>query len=367
MLKANSKTAAAYCNVIGQSEPQPSYSPNGIYIGKTQVYKIPFFLDGDSLINPHVSVIGTTGSGKTYLVKSMITKLRMERGFDVLIIDWSSEYSDAVTFMSGRVWGGAEASCVRAGSLLSGVNSVDLSSIENELERAKIAQSVLAGVRAFMLSMEPAERVQKILVVDEAWKLPDLGKSLGKFFREGRKFGFMVVAATQLVDDVNNEVLANAACSFIFRLQGSCNLDGLVSSGLLEQRHTGKVQALGRGSCIVSLIYRNGYAPKRFVIEKVDGFHFKSYSIKSDSMGIKVTTGKLDSAVRLLGFGPEETMRIAKFFEDNAKGVDLVQLVGFLMGLGIGRANIVSFLRALGVPDMPTALAIESLKGVEFA
>ena len=367
MLKANSKTAAAYCNVIGQSEPQPGTRPNGVYMGKTKVYKLPFFLDGDVLINPHVSVIGTTGSGKTYLVKSMITKLRMEKGFDILIIDWSSEYSDAVAFMSGRVWGGGEASCAGAGSLLSGVNSVDLSSIENESERAKVAQSVLAAVRTFMLSMEPAGLVRKILVVDEAWKLPDLGQSLGRFFREGRKFGFMVVAATQLVGDVNNEVLSNAACSFIFRLQGSCNLDGLVSSGLLEQRHVGAAQSLDRGSCIVSLIYKNGYAPKRFVIDKVDGFHFRRYSIKSDSMGIKVTTGKLDSAVRLLRFGPEEAVRVAKFFEDNAKGVDLAQLIGFLVGLGIGRANVVSFLRALGVPDAPTALAMESLKGVEFA
>ena len=368
-MKTNSKALAPYCSIFSQSEPvmDDNQSPQGTYVGNTALYGTPFFLDTDALVNPHVSVIGMTGSGKTYMVKSIVTKLSIEKHYGILIIDWNSEYTDSVEFLCGKVWRVSSAEELpSADALFSGVNSIDLSYVETDAGKVGLAQAVLEKTRSFMLSIAPGTGTSRVLVIDEAWKLTDLERSLGRLFREGRKFGFMIVAATQLVNDVNNEVLANAACSFVFRLQGSQNLDGLVSSGLLEQEFVSHAKSLDRGGCIVSLIYRSGTAPKRFLIKRVHGFDFRVYTIRGNSMATNISMRKLQSVLDAMHFGNDASMQITKFFESNAKGVDLSQLVGFLFGIGLERPGIFAILRELGVNDRSIAVSIESLKGVEF-
>ncbi len=365
IIKTDSKAVALQCTVISQSEPEADMQCDGVYLGKTLKYRLPFFLDNTKLVNPHVSVIGMTGSGKTYLVKSLLAGLNIWRDYSVLIIDWNSEYTDVVEFLGGRVW---KVACVAdlpaIEHLVEGVESVDLSAARGDTEKVEIAKSVLSAVRRFVLSLKPGYDTKRVLVVDEAWKLANLAQDLGKLFREGRKFGLMVVAATQLVGDVNNEVLSNAACSFVFRLQGSDNLNGLVSSGLLGQDYTLAAQTLDRGSCIVSLIYNKGSSPKRFMIGRVHGFDFRTYAICGGSMTVKVSVRKLSSVLESMGFGSDTAMRIEKFFAENSGGVDIAQLVGFLFGAGLARADVFAFLRSLGVRDRSIAIAIESLKGV---
>ncbi len=370
IMKTNSKALAPYCGIFYPSEPEmdDDSSVCGVYIGKTSFYKVPFFLDTNKLVNPHISIIGMTGSGKTYMIKSIVAKLCVEKHYGILIIDWNSEYTDLVNFLGGKVWRpSGEGELPDANILLSGMNSIDPSSIETDSGKVALVQVVLERIRSFMLSIEPGTDTNKVLVVEEAWKLANMEHSLGRLFREGRKFGFMIVAATQLVNDVNNEILANAACNFVFRLQGSQNLDSLVSSGILEQRFLQTAQSLDRGSCIVSLVYRSGTVPKRFLIDKVHGFSFGTYAITGGSMATNISMRKLQLVLDEMHFGNNAGMQITKFFEDNAKGVDLPQLVGFLFETGLKRHDIFALLRELGVRDYSIALSIESLKGVEFA
>jgi len=367
IIKTDSKAVALQLAVMDQSEPEADLSCDGVYVGKTLRYRLPFFLDNTKLVNPHVSVVGMTGSGKTYLVKSLLAGLSVDRHYSVFIIDWNSEYSDMVEFLCGRVWKAVRAADLPAiEHLVEGVNSVDLSAAPSDTEKAALAGVMLSMVRKFILSLRPGSDTKMVLVVDEAWKLANLKQDLGKLFREGRKFGLMVIAATQLVGDVNNEVLSNAACSFVFRLQGSDNLNGLVSSGLLEPGHTAVAQTLERGSCIVSLIYRGGSAPRRFMLEHVHGFDFRTYTIRGGSMTVNVSVRKLGSVLGSMGFGGDATMRIERFFAENSGGVDIARLVGFLFGVGLGRADVFTFLRAIGIKDRSIAVAIEAIRGVAF-
>ena len=46
---------------------------DGIYLGKP-AFSNPVFWDFRKLINPHISIVGITGSGKSYLVKSFLTR-----------------------------------------------------------------------------------------------------------------------------------------------------------------------------------------------------------------------------------------------------------------------------------------------------
>ena len=367
-IKSNSKRAAQYCRVLGMTEPAlDDCAVDGIYVGRTKLYKMPFFLEPDKLVNPHISVLGMTGSGKTYLVKSLVARLGLAKMHGILIIDWIGEYTDVVEFLCGKVRPiGTAGDLGEMSDLTCGVNSLDLSGMGSDAEKKVAAGEILNRLHSFMLSLTPGTETCRVLVVDEAWKLLNFEQSLGQLFREGRKFGFMIIAATQLVRDVNNEVLANAASSFVFRLQGTENLGSLITSGLIDQGYAEKVGGLNRGSCIVSLVHNNGTSPKRFLISEVYGLSFRGYFIKCGSMAVRITSSKLAELVDGMHLDNAARARITKFFDDNQKGADLTRLIGLLFDAGLERQDVVAFSRGLGIKDRSTALAIESLKGVKF-
>ena len=60
---------------------------------------------------------------------------------------------------------------------------------------------------------------ERMIVLDETWRLVRNSEEVGILFREGRKYGFSVIVATQLASDISNEVLSNAASVFLFRMQ----------------------------------------------------------------------------------------------------------------------------------------------------
>ena len=52
---SNSKKVAILLNPLKMSEPIPADTDfsEGIYIGKTVLYRLPFFLNTNRLVNPH--------------------------------------------------------------------------------------------------------------------------------------------------------------------------------------------------------------------------------------------------------------------------------------------------------------------------
>ncbi len=84
-----------------QSETFSSIS--GTYIGKTKTYGLPYFLDTDDALNGHITILGTTGSGKTYFLKSYVTRQSLKSNCALLIMDWNGEYNDLLDYLDGRV------------------------------------------------------------------------------------------------------------------------------------------------------------------------------------------------------------------------------------------------------------------------
>ena len=76
---------------------------NSIYIGRTRVMKVPFYWTYENLTNPHIAIVGITGAGKSYLVKSFLTRAAFVWNTNALIIDWSAEYVDWVQQAGGKV------------------------------------------------------------------------------------------------------------------------------------------------------------------------------------------------------------------------------------------------------------------------
>jgi DNA helicase HerA-like ATPase len=361
---SNSINAAKLLTVFMASEPAPEDDDitDGIYVGKTLVYNLPFFLNNSKLINPHISIVGMTGSGKSYLLKSMIMRMLISSKVNVLIIDWSSEYSQLVMGLGGNVRRDIDRNVRLVDFLCNRISSIDLSTIKDPSIAGCVARDILIEVSKSMSCSELNERVSWVIVIDEAWKLADYEKVLGRLFREGRKFGFSIIVATQLMKDVNNEILANAACSFVFRLQGSDNFDALSSSGLLKYNDVETVKSLKRGCCVVSMRNRSNFE-QNFVV-KVEGFSFKSYSLSFCGEKMKMSKESISNAISNMGIDTEGRLKLFRFFEDAGQSLDLVQVISMMMGLGVKRIDIISFFSELGVDEASVALSIESIKGV---
>jgi hypothetical protein len=76
---------------------------NSIYIGRTKLMKVPFYWTFEKLTNPHIAIVGVTGAGKSYLVKSFLTRAALVWNTNALIIDWAAEYVDWVRQAGGQV------------------------------------------------------------------------------------------------------------------------------------------------------------------------------------------------------------------------------------------------------------------------
>ena len=81
----------------------PKEQEYAIFLGETSVYRKPFFWIPDRLKNRNVFIIGTTGAGKSTTLYSWIDRAGIEGKANVLIIDFTGEYTEYVLDRGGRV------------------------------------------------------------------------------------------------------------------------------------------------------------------------------------------------------------------------------------------------------------------------
>lgn len=359
---SNSESASRSIPIVRPSELTQSFE-NGSYIGRTAIYKVPFFLDTKVLLNPHLTVIGMTGSGKTYFLKSYISRKGLS-GSSILIIDWNGEYDEIAAFLGGKVLNVApDTQSFDIEGLLGSVNSINISRIKDEAKRQSIANSIIDKIIETMHLMQIDDRRERIIVLDEAWKLLGSKNNLGQLFREGRKYGFSVVVSTQLASDIKNEIIANAGTIAIFRLQNNSDYSSLIASGIALAEHREALADLKQGSCMLRLSFRDSNAESRFFIKKVDGSDISIYTIRCGKMQLKVTRAKLAESNKLVE-SPEIRSKILNFIDANRGDIDLLGFIKFLIALGLERKDILPYLRELGLEDMVIVKAFTDAKSI---
>lgn len=450
-LKRNSNSKIASCSIYldKMSEPMLNGIGSGIYIGKTRIYKTPFFLDLNNTINRNIAVLGMSGSGKSYFMKSFIIRSNLERSSSVLIIDWNNEYSDVVKFLGGRTLtlgldmkinvfeiydlsntrnirniselisyslnlnskesyaiynkiistvGDKSTPAMNISSLikifrkeksalskklankllqlkhnpmfadktdfqlnlmLEGVTSIDFSMLKDDTERSETSRSILRIVVELMHSMginRASKNNERIIVLDETWRLIKNSEDIGILFREGRKYGFCVAVATQLVNDINNEILSNAATIFLFRLQSENDYKLLVDSGVINENDKQKLTQLSVGSCMISIVLKeNSGVISKFFLQRTDGINVQTYVIKSGLMKRIVSYRVFSESIEKLLVSNEAKTKIAYFVASSNNELEDTTLLKFLINLKIGRPEIVYCLRSLGLTDMEIA------------
>jgi hypothetical protein len=423
------------------SEPVTK-STNGIYLGKTMAYKLPFYLDRSVLINPHMAIIGMSGSGKSYFLKAIVTKSVIYHRASLLAIDWNDEYHELIEFLNGKVLsfgsdfrinvmdvysgslGGAsnitelidamlgldkeqrsslhglllslfsepvaknlsslariakDHDKVLAGRLaqlfgnpffadktefdmakvLDGIYSINLSTLRDNSQRAELVRFILRLVIDSMHKMEIGAEKQRILVLDESWRLLKNSDEVGILYREGRKYQLSVICATQMASDINNEIVANSGCLAFFRMQNENDYAIIENIGLIDSIAKATIGSLETGSCMLHLSYKeNKGQPSKFCIERILGTEFGRMLINGDSMRYELSYKKFLEITESLCEGTLKD-KAASFALQNRKGLDLTSFVRFLSEAGLDRPGIVCYLREIGIYDYDIVAAYE--------
>lgn len=334
----------------------------GVLIGRTETNFKPVILNFDALVNPHVYIAGMTGSGKTYLARSLMLRLCAELNCLVLMIDFTGEHANIggqneVILESNMI----EARIREAGSgiLYFGFKELD------EKEKVNSASYILDLIVKIMRrrSLESDNRI--FVILDEAWKLLGRAESLETLIREGRKYGVGLILASQMLDDANRKLVSNTASIFIFRINDRKSLENLAKNYNLNEAHMRKIQNLDVGSCLMVQVYKSELRDI-FVVRKVIGITFEKFIMinAGDEMNMEVSMDKLETGIRNL-CGDKADVLVSEIRRDNF--VELHSVIKKLITSGADRRAVLKLFRDFGMDDTELAdafaLAITTMGG----
>ena len=458
-------------------EPAPhllvSSPSESVYIGKTEFLRIPFFWNPEKLVNPHMCVVGITGSGKSYFVKTFITRANLAFGSGALIIDWAGEYSEWVRSAGGKVvplgpeglnlldLSGAsphsrisqvmssleiltdissfprqrsstsqamEQAYLRRGFSLSeprisskkaptlqdvikillrtgGKNSeeweaarrlkqlisssgnsfcsatidmgglissnlvcIDLHSLPTEQLRSLAGLAILQFIKERMRQQKYTQmrHPRLFVVVDEAWKIAaDERSDVVSIVREGRKYGFGLIVASQNPTDVSKSIFSNAGTVAAFRLTLSSERDYVRSSLSYSDFFERISHHLSVGQALFHLEFASpAPCPKTFLISRVEGEALLTHlHIRGGDMDLSFEKNELYSRLVSLGLSDRQATGAISEFERKSNTMRAHEFILSLERTGQSRASIISFLRECGAGERELLAVFSSLSG----
>ncbi len=329
-------------------EAAAAAAENGILIGASGAYSMPFFLDTSALMNPHIFITGMTGSGKTYLTRSLMIKLHALLDCTLVVIDLTGEYR-----ATARLFGAREAAPRELSSLLgSGERQlvyVGLAGL-GEAGKSRGAATALAHLARRMRRGAIGEKRRVFVILDEAWKLVGRKGALETMIREGRKYGLGVVAASQLLSDLDAAFLSNIATIFAFRVQDRDSLGVLQRDYGLGDGEIAGVQNLQLGSCLVIQVRKHGER-SAFFIRRVIGAEAETAARISigEDVHVEIGIGAIEEMARG-AIGRERAGAMAARLRERGE-VRLECLIRELLDSGGEAIAILRELRRLGIDE----------------
>jgi hypothetical protein len=439
-------------------------------VGKTKFLRVPYFWDPKKLVNPHICVVGITGSGKSYFVKTFITRAGIVFGSGAVIIDWAGEYSEWVRSAGGTVLAlgqdginllelaGAsphariaqvmsaleiltdissfpsqksitidalEKAYARRGfdlakpgqkktpptledlvrtisgssskrnsdsreasrrikSLLASSGSafckasidlgslvskklvcIDLHSLPTEQLRSLAGLAILQFIKEKMrASAYSSVRVPKLFVVaDEAWKVAaDERSEIVSIVREGRKYGFSLIIASQNPTDIHKSIFSCAGTVAAFRLTLASERDYLRSSLSYSDFFENESHGLSVGQALFHLEFsEQSSCPKNFLIGKIDGEEMlEIFRVIGGGMEISLEKGEMARRLLSQGLTERQASLILSEFERGNFTLEAGRFISLLEKTGQSRASAISLLREMGASERELLAVLSS-------
>lgn len=358
---SNSNIIAGFMPIFQPNEDAGSISKSvGVPIGFSERYSSLFRLDLNAPENPHVSIIGMTGSGKTHLIKTIISGTALLSEEVQIIIDWNGEYVELSLELGGLVIDFALTDRLKRTMIENPSYKITCFNLSNldESNRRKIASEILKQTLIYSKSKGFSKKVETLIFVDEAWKLLD-SESITAIFREARKYGLSIIAASQMLRDISNEIVANSATLFVFRLQNPVDFDALKSLNIFEKIGIDRIKDFGVGECAVLASPRSGLKCE-VVLKVLDLTNLKTYYIHASGVD-KLVSEK--SIKRISGrLGISESM-VSEAIAMSVKGrrIDAAKMSASLLKSGVELAGVITLMRLIGVRDIDMSKIISGL------
>lgn len=418
---------------------------NGIYLGKTRYLGTPVFWDPKKLINPHIAIVGITGSGKSYLVKSFLTRASMIWDSNAIILDWVGEYNKWVKQAGGRVINlgkeklnlldlvglkkrdrikqivaaldilaelknnpherddieealedvyehvssptlrdvvrlldkkkkkhaarllkrfTVEGSDFFAGKSTlniknltqAGLVCIDLHELPTEEIRSLAGLTILQYIKEIMRSegIKEGRGIRLFVVLDEAWKIANDERSdVITIVREGRKYNFALIVATQNPTDMHKTIFSNIGSMFVLRLVLREFRDYVRNSIGYSDFIDGEISRFGVGDAAVNMIFAERQAKAAtFLMGKIDGEEpLFLFHIKGGDMEIEIEKEQFLRMLYELGLNESQINIVKLEFEKNDGFAEGEHLVAMLEKFGYSKSSIISFLRQLGMDE----------------
>lgn len=457
--------------------PQPPASAlmppagQGIHVGRVRHWSVPFSWSPSVLANPHVAVVGMSGSGKSFFVKTFLTRASAAWGTKALILDWSGEYVPWVRQSGGTVirlgaeslnlldlggmsavqrttqvveslrlltelkdfprerqwvrlaiehayalredstgrirrpptlsdvtaWLRVQAKKRREGErasiqgahhllrpltlpgadffarptsfrldalLSSGLSCVDLSGLPSESMRSLAGLCLLQFVREAMRARGPAEGrgLDLMVVLDEAWKICQEDGDPVAIVREGRKYAFGLLVASQNPTDFNPVIFSNVGSLFVFRTSFSDSLDYLQRTLRFSDDVRADVARLPQGACGVQLQWADVARSELFFVSRVDGEGLLEW-IVLEGFGMEWSLEKQSVMDRLRRDGASEERLVAleALLQRKNHALDTVSWSQALQDCGLSREAIRHHLQEAGLADEQVARTLAGL------
>jgi DNA helicase HerA-like ATPase len=179
----------------------------------------------------------------------------------------------------------------------SGLVCVDLSGLPDENSRATVALSVLdfliEGMRRAGWTME--KEIRTMVVLDEAFKVARFEESPAlTLAKEGRKYGFSLLVATQDVGDVSDKVMSNSGTVILMRMQDMDQVKRISGGLSLSQRLEELIPRLDVGQAMVKLGFSEGW--ESAFTARIDA----EMPRPSADMRVPSPTGRLEFRLKML-------------------------------------------------------------------
>ena len=341
------------------------HSKEGVFVGRSLEYSMPFFLNFRSLLNPHTFILGMSGSGKTYLMRSLMLKIYSLLECRTVVIDLNGEYAELSDIARND-------SSLETDSLFRienqkvdkesyGIIYYDLKNLE-EKDKVRRVSDLLNNIDKNMRFWEADGSFRIFIFLDEAWKFLKEIDSLESIVREGRKYGVGLIMASQMIEDIDIQMLYNSAVLFVFRIQNKNSLNKLSKSYGLDEKTLNKIQNLEVGECFVVQTHKSRRRDA-FFIKQVMGVKPRNYFIiLFGDDRVEVEYSRFRKMVEeLAGEDPSDLIRKISV----EKEVELSYLVERLIRLKADRRKILRYLMKLKIPeeDISDAFSIAIVKG----
>ncbi|MEM3422239.1 MAG: ATP-binding protein [Candidatus Bilamarchaeaceae archaeon] len=459
---------------------------DSIYVGRTRIFNVPFYWNPKNVANPHIAVVGISGSGKSYFIKTFLLRSSYVWNTNALIIDWAGEYKDWVKEANGKVialgkgsylnlldLGGmkpydrikqimrtlelltdiahypeqrrlteqaiekayvdakfrmdareqkdelgrplqpptlkdvvrileeqsatgsyefpaelenaiyrlkqftkagedyfAQQSTVKLDLLISsGIVDLDLSGLPDERFRALAALTILQFIKEKMRLTELAEAkgIRLFVVLDEAWKISkEENSDAVMIVREGRKYNFGMIIASQNPTDISEAIFSNAGTTFIFKIKFERFLDYMQGSLNFSNYMREEIGRLSVGECAVNMALTTSIPyPSTFLMNKVEGEEpSKEFFIDLTDVLTKKQKGDVSVArsisflkdefrrkLRQYGLTDDKVEEFTRLFERSSRRMDVINFVMTLERYGVPRRSVSDFLKEIGVDD----------------